>query len=234
MLESAYVSLMHTIARPLRSIGLLPWLERAPRRSLRFWIGSQFAIYDATRLAQMDTPWWSLRAIDAVESWIRERKGHVRVFEYGTGASTAWLARRCSHVVSVEHDAVFASTLGPNFRGDTIELRLIEPEHAPTTILAGSGRRGYEDCDFSAYVDSIADGTDAYDLIVIDGRARAACLAKAVDRLAEGGLLIFDNSDRRRYQSALARVPLQIERFRGFAPALPYRTETALIHEPNR
>jgi predicted O-methyltransferase YrrM len=212
----------------LRAIGLLAYLEHAPQRSLRFWIGSQFAIYDAARLARMDTPWWSMPAIDAVERWIAERNGQVRVFEYGAGASTAWLARRCSQVISVEHDAEFARGIAPVLERDNVSLRLVEPQRSAPAPMASSGRRGYEDCDFSAYVNSIAD-TDGYDLIVIDGRARAACLARAQEHLNAGGLIVFDNSNRRRYQAALNGVTMPLLRYRGWAPALPYRSETALI-----
>ena len=231
MLESVYVTTVHAAAKPLRAIGLLPWLEQGPRHSLRFWLGSQFAIYDAARLAHMDTPWWSLSAIDKVEQWIAARKGQVRVFEYGTGASTAWLARRCTQVVSVEHDAAFARDIAPVLSLPNVELRLIEPQHGSPSPLAGSGRRGYENCEFSAYVNSIANAApaDGYDLVVIDGRARVACLARAREHLASNGLIVFDNSNRRRYQAALDTMNPALERCRGWAPALPYRTETTLI-----
>ena len=228
MLKSAYVTLLRVVAAPLRLVGILPWLERAPRNSFRFWLGSQFAIYDAAALVRMDTPWWSLPAIDEVERWIASRNGNVSAFEYGSGASTLWLARRCRQVVSVEHDAGFARDIAPMLKRDNISLRLIEPERNVSTPLAASGRSGYEHCDFSAYVDSIAAGED-YDLIVIDGRARASCLARARNRLKSGGLIVFDNSNRRRYQSALSTAPARMVRYHGWTPALPYRSETALI-----
>src|SRR4029077_202632 len=104
-----------------------------------------------------------------------------------------------------------------------------EPVRATAAPRAPSGRDGYEDCDFSAYVDSIIEGVARYDLIVIDGRARAACLRRAAACLATDGLLVFDNSDRRRYQAALREVGGHSTRYRGWAPALPYRSETTLI-----
>jgi hypothetical protein len=228
LLRSAYVTLLRTVAAPLRLVGILSRLERAPRNSFRFWIGSQFAIYDAAALARMDTPWWSLPAIDEVERWIANRQGEVSVFEYGSGASTVWLARRCRHVVSVEHDVEFTRAIASMLKRDNISLRLIEPRRNVPTPQTPSGRRGYEHCDFSAYVDGIAAG-DGYDLIVIDGRARNACLARAQSRLKTGGLIVFDNSNRRRYQAALSSVSARLVRYRGWTPALPYRSETALI-----
>jgi predicted O-methyltransferase YrrM len=228
MLESAYVGAMHALARPLRASGLLPRLERAPRASWRFWFASQFAIYDAARLAALDVPWWTIAAIERVERWIAARNGRVRVFEYGSGASTAWLARRCEHVTSVEHDPPFARYITPILAFDNVTLRLVEPLRPVSQPLAGSSRRGYEDCDFSAYVDCIAGGP-RYDLVIIDGRARVACLERAIQFLAEGGLVVFDNSERKRYQAALRRAELRVERCRGRTPALPYPSETTLI-----
>jgi len=40
---------------------------------------------------------------------------------------------------------------------------------------------------------------------------------------------VFDNSNRRRYQTALARAGGRLTRYRGWAPALPYPSETTLI-----
>jgi hypothetical protein len=232
MLKSAYVATMRGIARPLRATGALDRWQQAPRRSFGFWLGSQFAIHDAAALARMDVPWWTFPAIDAVERWIAERGTDVRVFEYGSGASTVWLARRAAHVVSVEHDVPFAQVAGPMLALPNVELRVIEPVRAAGSPRAGSGRKGYEDSDFAAYVDSIAAGASRYDLVVIDGRARAACLERAWDCLDAGGLVVFDNSNRRRYQAALEGVHGRLTRYRGWAPALPYPSETTLIEKP--
>ena len=229
MLRRAYVAAMRGVALPLRASGVLDRWQRAPHDTFAFWLGSQFAIHDAAALARMDVPWWTFPAIDAVERWIAARKGNVRVFEYGSGASTVWLARRAAHVVSVEHDVGFAKIAAPMLALPNVELRVIEPVRAGATSRAPSGRSGYEDCDFSAYVDSIADGAARYDLVIVDGRARVACLGRAWDCLEAGGLVVFDNSNRRRYQEALGRTGGQLKRFRGWAPALPYPSETALI-----
>ncbi len=231
MLERAYVATMRGLAVPLRALDILPRLERAPRGSFAFWFGSQFAIHDAAALARLDVPWWTFRAIDAVERWIAARNGQVRVFEYGSGASTVWLARRAAVVVSVEHDAGFAKIATPMLALPNVELRVIEPVRANGRHRAVSGRRGYEDCDFSAYVDSIAAGAARYDLIIIDGRARDACLRRAWDCLDVGGLVVFDNSRRRRYQAALEAAGGRLTRYGGWAPALPYPSETTLIEK---
>ena len=230
MLKSAYVHFMRAVAVPLRASGLLDRLQRAPTGSFRFWLGSQFAIYDAAQLARMDVPWWTFSAIAQVERWIAGRGGDVRAFEYGAGASTAWLARRCRQVVSAEHDAGFLRAMAPLLALDNVELRLVEPRRGVASPQVRSGRRGYADCDFSDYVDAI--GAERYDLIVVDGRARVACFERARRQLARGGLIVFDNSERSRYASALNWAGDTVARCRGWAPALPYPSETSLITLP--
>ena len=231
MLKRVYVAAMRGVAVPLRATGTLDRLQRARHDTFAFWLGSQFAIHDAAALARMDVPWWTFPAIDAVDRWIAARNGDVRVFEYGSGASTVWLARRAAHVVSVEHDVGFAKIAAPMLALPNVELRVIEPVRGAGSTRAPSGRSGDEDCDFSAYVDSIADGASRYDIVIVDGRARAACLARAWDCLDAGGLVVFDNSGRRRYQAALAGTGGRMTRYRGWAPALPYPSETTLIEK---
>jgi predicted O-methyltransferase YrrM len=228
MIRSAYVAVMRAIAAPLRALGILAWLQRAPHHTFRFWLGSQFVVWDAEGLARLDVPWWSFPAIDAVERWIARRNGDVTAFEYGSGASTVWLARRCRRVVTVEHDRKFLQAVGPMLARDNIELRVIDPVRNVATPGTPSGRAGYEHADFTAYVDSIADD-GGYDLVVIDGRARVACLERARQYVKPDGLIVFDNSDRRRYQAAIHAVEAQTTRYRGWAPALPYPSETSLI-----
>ena len=225
MLKTTYVEMVRAAAVPLRATGLLDRLQRSPQGSFRFWLGSQFAIYDAVQLARMDVPWWSFPAIRVVDRWLAQR-GDTRAFEYGSGASTAWLARRCRKVVSTEHEADFMRLVASQIEGENVELRLAEPVPSNAPRIR-SGRKGYSRFDFSAYVDTI--GNDRYDLIVVDGRAREACLERALRQLADGGLIVFDNSERARYAAGLAQVRLPMRRYRGWAPALPYRSETTLI-----
>lgn len=95
----------------------------------------------------------------------------------------------------------------------------------------GSRKRGYEGLDFTAYCAAIDDVPGVFDLVVIDGRAREACLGAAVARLAPGGLIVFDNVDRRRYVEAIDALGdrVRVTMTRGLTPALPYPTRTALI-----
>ncbi len=80
------------------------------------------------------------------------------------------------------------------------------------------------------YVGSIAIPKKKYDLIIIDGLWRNACLQVVADYLNQGGLIILDNSDRW-YQGVnvlRGKKFIQID-FSGFSPINPYTTTTSLF-----
>ena len=77
--------------------------EPPPRaQRWRHWAYSLFCAHDSMAIADLDVPWWTYGAIDAVEEWLASRARPVRVFEWGSGASTMWLAKRVDQIDSVE------------------------------------------------------------------------------------------------------------------------------------
>lgn len=221
-------------ARRVRALAerltVLDRLEAAGSPRIRH-IRTLFAIHDLDDMVALDLPWWVYQAAERVERFIADRDGKVRVFEYGSGASTVWLGRRAYEVHSVEHHAEFAELM----TAKVADMPQVTLRHVPARpVPAGrpvipSARFGYSGMDFTDYVQSIDAVGGQFDLIIVDGRARSECLHRAADRLAADGLLVFDNSNRRRYQQALRTSGLAVERLVGAAPCLPYRSETALL-----
>jgi hypothetical protein len=194
-----------------------------------------FAIHDLDDMISLDLPWWVYGAAERVDRFISDRDGKVRVFEYGSGASTIWLGNRAHEVYSVEHHGGFAGLMAGKVAGlPNVTLRRIPAEAvAPGGVPATPSRRfGHQGLDFTAYVHAIDAVDGDFDVIVVDGRAREECLRVAADRLAPEGVLVFDNSNRHRYQDALRSCGLRVERIRGAAPCLPYRSETSLLTHP--
>ena len=230
-MKSAYVAAVRAVRRALAAIGLLRLLDRwAARSRTGLWLRSLLSIYDLEDLLPYDVPWWTFRASDEVAAFLRAHPG-ARVFEWGSGASTAWLSRRAGSVTSVEHDAAWAEIVRPVLPGNAV-VEVVEP--VPATGRQGeelSEKPGFEGLDFTAYVDAIESAEGAFDLIVVDGRARNACFRHAITRLAPGGVLVFDNVDRERYREAIAASPVGVDVTwtRGLTPALPYPTRTALV-----
>jgi hypothetical protein len=226
---SGYVRLARGARVLARSTGLIEALDRRGERRLPLFLRSLFAVHDIDELGRLDLPWWTFDAIERVDAFLKARNGEARAFEYGAGASTLWLARRCARVVSVEHDRQWWPPLAAHLRRlDNVEARCVDPvpSRAPD---CPSRRAGWSGLDFAPYVRAIRRARGPFDLIVIDGRARSSCLREALGHLARGGLIVFDNADRRRYAPAIARSGLRVERFGGFAPAVPWPSQTALL-----
>jgi hypothetical protein len=203
---------MHAIGH----FGAVPQVMDATRATnpygWRRWAASLFAIYDTKRMVDLDIPWWNVAATREVDRFVQSR-AHCRVFEYGAGASTAWLARRTAEVISVEHDAAFVDgfrdLLAP-FRN----VRLMErPIHKEP----------------HGYVRAIAETAGQFDVVVVDGRYRADCLAAAIPRLKRDGIVLFDDSGRRRYRSAIEQSGLAERHYYGRSFCVPYPDHTSIL-----
>lgn len=109
-----------------------------------------------------------------------------------------------------------------------VSLRIVE-RVASASPAVPSAKEGHAGLDFAAYVASIEAVPGQFDLVVIDGRAREACLTAALPRLAAGGLVVFDNSRRTRYRRAIEAAPVVETRFRGLTPTLPYPDQTSVL-----
>ncbi|WP_154674418.1 class I SAM-dependent methyltransferase [Nakamurella lactea] len=180
-------------------------------------------------MAELGVPWWTYRSIDAVDGWLSARSKPIRVFEYGSGASTFWLSARADEIFSVEHHRGFADMMRPELAKlkNVTFLQVDAPASEAPRI--GSAKIGSEHLDFYDYVHAIDTVEGDFDVVVVDGRAREACLRIAVDRLAPGGVIIFDNSHRKRYVDAIAASGLTERIYGGLTPTLPYPDRTSLL-----
>lgn len=209
--------------------GLLRWLEARRASRLSLWARSLFAIYDIDDMTKLDLPWWTFEAVEKVDAFLQERPD-ARVFEYGSGASTIWLSRRAASVVSVEHDRAWHPIVVGKLPSDGVRVRLVAPDALPAPDPRYlSTKPAWRGCNFHSYVHAIDDEPGQFDVIVIDGRARVACLEHAARRLAPDGLIVFDNTHRPAYRRAIAASGMRAERTSGLTACLPYPDETTLI-----
>lgn len=231
--KSSYIGIMRALDTITKPFGLRERLERNSQDSdLRHWFASLFSIYDIDGLIKLDVPWWVYGAIHEVDRFLASKP--CRVFEYGSGASTAWLAKRSQSVVSIEHDKEWFDLVSSKLRSlptlNPVDLRHVPAPPDPTASSSfRSQKAGALDLDFEAYAKSILSEEQRFDLIVIDGRVREACLDIAVTHLEEEGLIVFDNSHRKRYKEAIVNSGLKAQRYSGLTPALPYFDETTIL-----
>ena len=237
-LKNTYVGMAQGLGTLLEKTGVDGAMKKREKDSRAVhWMHSLFAIHDMEKLVALDVPWWTYKAIDEVSA-ILERTPNARVFEYGSGASTVWLARRAASVTSIEHHAGWhervTEHLGTMSGLAPVDLRLVEPDRAaPDDPIYASQKSGEVGQTFEAYAKAIETSEDAlFDVIVIDGRARQACLKHAVSALAPNGVIVFDNSHRKRYRRAIEDIGFDVQCHRGLTPSLPYPDETTLLFHP--
>lgn len=229
LLKRCYVSASHALRGVLGARLAAVSGSGIARSRSRVWFRSLFAIHDIDEMDRLDLAWWQLDALAEVDRFLR-RIPDARVFEYGSGASTLWLARRASEVVSVEHDADWHAILGNKLAAyPHVKLKLVPGSPQASDDGYGSGKPGAQNLNFRDYVHAIEEEPGAFDLIVIDGRCRIRCLDAASRKLRPGGMILFDNSSRARYRAGLAASGLRRERYWGLTACLPYPDETTLL-----
>lgn len=229
-LKKTYVAAAHTLRQAVRrSGGGLDPVSPAAHR-YRAWFGSLLAIHDVDELNRLDLAWWQLDAQVAVDAFLRKRE-QPSVFEYGSGASTLWLARRAHRVTSIEHDAQWHKVIKSRLLAyPNVKLRFVPPDgDTQRDEHYASAKPNARGDTFSAYVQAINDEGGEFDLIVIDGRCRSRCMEIAPLYLKSDGLIIFDNSGRKRYRASIAASGLSRRRYRGLTACLPYPDETTLL-----
>lgn len=181
---------------------------------------------------QREMPWMTFFVIEFLETVL---KADMHVFEYGSGGSTLFFAKRVRQVISVEHDADWADKVAHQLRTHAYEhvrLWLVPPdEEAASCVDPATVPSAYvshmSSASFERYVRSI-DGfpDDFFDVIVIDGRARASCLKHAVPKVKPGGYIVLDDSDRERYQAAICVLPANFKQRDFIGPRLHERMFT--------
>lgn len=127
-------------------------------------------------------PWMNFAVIQILEERL---KNDQRLFEYGSGYSTSFYARRVKSVTSVEYDKSWYEKIKPTVPEN---VRLIFKEKD-------------QDGDYCRVITST---DDLYDVVVIDGRDRVNCLKQSLRALSSTGVIILDDSSRDSYQEGIA------------------------------
>ncbi len=110
------------------------------------------------------------------------------VLEYGTGKSTGVLAMHpaVEHLTSVEHDSEYLRKV-PVYENHTLLYRPNLDEYCRTR-----------------------DEGLAYDLVFVDGRERARCLAFANRIIYPDGIIMLHDAKREKYQDAINKFKFKI------------------------
>lgn len=158
-------------------------------------------------------PWYTYPAIEYLSQFDYSDK---KVFEFGCGYSSPFWAERAAEVISIEDNPIWFERWQSAFGNPNLEIRLRE--------------------EGEIYEDAILEDGSLYDVIAIDGKRRAECCRTAVLKLAPGGVIILDDSDRintsQEYREAVKVLRnadlLQVD-FYGFCPMNAYTKCTSLF-----
>jgi hypothetical protein len=166
----------------------------------------------------------------------------MAVFEYGGGFSTVYLASKAGHVTTVEHDHAWHARLSLLLaeRGcEDVTLLHVPPVFTGERPQYGvdsysSYAAGFEGASFAEYVRTIDRFADeSLHLVIVDGRARASCVAHARRKLRPGGFLLLDDSERAAYACVLPLLDgyLRIDFF-GLKARHPEASQTTVWQKP--
>jgi predicted O-methyltransferase YrrM len=154
-------------------------------RALRHWTPGyanarvRQALYQR---AHPDAPWLTPEAIRLLSSMLRPSDVGA---EFGSGRSTLWLARRCAHLISVEHDrawhAKVSGVLGQQ-EVTNVDYRCHPVDESCETGEASS----------YAQVARLL-GDESIDFALVDGAYRDCVALFVLPKIKPGGLLIIDN-----------------------------------------
>ena len=158
-------------------------------------------------------PWMVPAAVAYLERTIRP---DWAVLELGSGASTRWYAERAGRVISIEHDPAWRDRVSAELAGHGLrncEVRLVDAPLFADTVRAEP------------------DG--AFDLVVVDGAERMACLAAAKQKVKDGGYLVLDDSDWPEHHVADdVLAGWEVRRFVGVKPFPLLAVETTVYRKP--
>lgn len=191
-------------------------------RNYRYLVPWAVSMLRRSNALEQRVPWIVYSARDRIATVLSSSSD---VFEYGSGGSTLWFAERGCSVVSVEHDQVWFERVKEalNNRANQVSLHLISPSSCTdgsSDTMPRTDDPDWSNRSFRGYVSTIERYPDgSFDVVLVDGRARADCLERGWTKLRRGGLLVLDDSDRERYQPTMNRLPaLEREDHFGLVP----------------
>lgn len=175
-------------------------------------------VLKGTPTIELELPWFSYAAIDFLEKFTRP---HMEVFEYGSGGSTLFFARRTRSVLAVEDNETW-------FRYVTRKLEQRQIKNATVKLCPFDIYHTAHFAD-SDYFRALPDGP--FDIILVDGSEdngspiRPVCFERAEGRVKKGGLIVVDDSWRypelrRHHHAKLCRT------FESVGPCRPGVTST--------
>ncbi len=157
-------------------------------------------------IENQELPWFTYPAIEYVSQFNLQDKS---IFEWGSGYSSLFFARRCKNIISIESNQNWYKELSQKSLGN--QKIFLKSEES--------------------FARSINDFSEEFDIIIIDSLRRYDCALNAISCLKKGGIIILDNSDwfpnTCKFLRQLHQF-IQVD-FHGFGPINPYSWTTSFF-----
>ncbi len=159
-------------------------------------------------------PWFTYSFIDFLTERLNNK---LNIFEFGSGNSTLFFAKRIKYVTSVEHNVEWYNKL----------IRKI-----PDNVNLLLSKTDSED----DYVGLIKLSMNKFDIVFIDGIHRNECSHSAVEILSERGVIVLDDSERVEYSEGIEHIMskgFKKINFWGIPPGMLIRKCTTVFYRNN-
>ena len=174
------------------------WLYRILRPILKIR-------YGFFRRMHKPAPWLSPTSILFFKKYLE--KDMVGA-EFGSGSSTLFFAPRISKLYSVEHNEEWYHLINEKLTGlncSNVDYRFVvqnDKSDYVDEVFDLEEKRDFEiRRDYVNYFRALNDIRDhSLDFAIVDGRARTECCHEILPKIKKGGILILDNSERKRYE----------------------------------
>lgn len=180
------------------------WLYRFFRPILKI----RYAIF---RRLHKPAPWLSPTSILFLNKYLTKEMIGA---EFGSGSSTLFLASRISKLYSVEHNKDWYDLIQEKlklFNYSNVDYRFVTQNDKADFIKDTFELEQSNDFDirrdYVNYFKALNDIKDhSLDFAIVDGRARTECCLEILPKIKKDGMLILDNSERKRYSLVFEKM----------------------------
>jgi len=142
---------------------------------------------------KLDLPMMTKKEIEKTISYIKDKD---IVFEWGAGGSTYYFPQYVKRYISIEHDMNWFKIARNGIRKKN--LKNVELYHIPPDLDIMS--KEPSEIKYRTYLDFIDTlQYRRYDVIIVDGRARAESAIKSLNYMDKNSVLIFHDYERKEY-----------------------------------
>lgn len=198
------------INKPKRLTALLSYGHKGYLSSIGWF--NAFDTHQAVDESGNPLPWVTYSFIDFIKSRLNK---NLTIFEYGSGNSTLFYAKRVKKVVSVEHDEAWFNKI--------VKEKATNAEMIFTHLEKGG--------EYSKKASSL---DQKFDIVIVDGRDRVNCCKNSINALSENGVIVLDDSERPIYEEArtfLTENGFKELPFTGISPGLFYNKATSIFYK---